>query len=118
MKQFVIFLIILGLSTAVFAGTATVADAERLAREHAREDVRVVSTVFLGMCFPVLTPVVTLTKTFSVPPERLAVAQSFSDPNLTSLYISTYKKIRKTTALFWGFVGTIIDVILVFLTSY
>ncbi|ACR79543.1 MULTISPECIES: hypothetical protein [Kosmotoga] len=116
MKQFVAFLVIFGLATAAFAGIASVADAERLAKKHAKEDVRVVGTVFLGMCFPILTPVVTLTKTFSVPAERLAVAQSFSDPNITSHYISTYKKIRKTTALFWGFVGTIIDVILVFLS--
>ncbi|MDI3523939.1 hypothetical protein [Kosmotoga sp.] len=40
MKQFVAFLVIFGLAAAAFAGIASVADAERLAKEHAKEDVR------------------------------------------------------------------------------
>ena len=114
MKKLLVFLLIFSLATISLA-SGTVVDAERLAREHAKKDVRVVGTFFLGMVFPILNPVITLFKTFDLPPERLAVAMSFGDSNITSHYIETYKKVRKSTALMWSIAGSVFDLVLTLL---
>ena len=117
MKKLLVFLLIFSLATIILAESGTVADAERLAREHARKDVKVIGTLFLGMVFPILTPIITLVKTFDLPAERLAVAVSFEDPNVTSHYIDTYKKVRKSVALMWSIFGSVIDLVIVLLAS-
>lgn len=112
MKKILVILLILSLGVVILAQSGTVADAERMAREHARADVRVLGTVILGMVFPILTPVVTLFKSFDPPADRLAIAMAFDEPNITSHYISTYKRVRKATALTWGIIGSLLDLLL------
>lgn len=114
MKKLLVFLLIFSLATLSLA-SGTVVDAERLAREHAKDDVRVIGTFFSGMIFPILSPVITLFKTFDLPAERLAIATSFGDSNITSLYIETYKKVRKSTALMWSIAGSVFDLVLTLL---
>jgi hypothetical protein len=90
-----------------------------LAKEHARQDVRKLGTLFLGVLFPVLTPVVSFVRNYSVPNERLIYIESLvNEPGLISTYIETYRKARKGSAALWGLGGTAINLTLLFVGTY
>ncbi len=119
MKKFIVILLIIGMASMLYASTITVSKARTLAKQHARQDVRKLGTLFLGVLFPVLTPVVSFVRNYSVPNERLVYIESLAnDPNVISTYIETYKRSRKGSAALWGLGGTIINLTLVIVGSY
>ncbi|MFO7882496.1 MAG: hypothetical protein R6U52_08185 [Kosmotogaceae bacterium] len=110
MKKFIVILLIIGLASMLYASTISVSKAKTLAKEHARQDVRKLGTLFLGVLFPVLTPVVSFLRNYSVPNERLVYIESLANnPNIISTYIENYKRTRKGSATLWGLGGTLIN---------
>jgi hypothetical protein len=110
-KKFIVILLIIGLASMLCATSISASKVRTLAKEHARQDVRKLGTLFLGVLFPVLTPVVSFVKNYSVPNERLVYIESLvNEPGLISTYIESYKKARKGSAALWGLGGTLINI--------
>jgi O-antigen/teichoic acid export membrane protein len=82
-KKFVVILLIIGLASMLCASSISASKVRTLAEEHARQDVRKLGTLFLGVLFPVLTPVVSFVRNYSVPNERLIYIESLvNEPEL------------------------------------
>jgi len=111
MKKIIVILLIIGLTSMLYASSISISKARTLAKQHARQDVRELGTLFLGVLFPVLTPIVSVVRNYSVPNERLVYIESLAnDPNVISTYIESYKKARKGSAALWGLGGTLINI--------
>ncbi|MGC9383489.1 MAG: hypothetical protein ACP5D6_02665 [Kosmotogaceae bacterium] len=118
-KVIVVIFLILGLITMTYAGSLTMTKATMLAENHAKEDVNKAGTFILGVLFPILTPIISFVRSYSIPSHRLYYVESLTDdPAIMSAYIQTYKSTRRTTAGLWGLGGTVANIFLtLFLTA-